>query len=178
MKLLDTQQSRLQRGFTKNVPPTNAGLIFTEMIAEAEDEKYPLYAVFIDASKAFDVVWHASLLRRLHESGITENDWKILDNWYKGLKSRVKWDGNLSRLFNEEQGVRQGGILFPFFYKAFINPLLKSFEDENLGAAIGTIHVGSPTCADDILLLSKSLFELQTMILIQEDYANSERYFI
>ena len=176
--ILDMKQSKLQRGFTKNVPPTNAGLIFTEMIAEAEDEKYPLYAVFIDASKAFDVVWHASLLRKLHESGITENDWKILDNWYKDLKSRVKWDGNLSRLFNEEQGVRQGGILSPLLYKVFINPLLKSFEKEHLGASIGSIHVGCPTCADDILLLSKSLFELQTMLIIQEDYANSERYFI
>ena len=35
-----------------------------------------------------------------------------------------------------------------------------------------------PTCADNVLLIPKSLYELQTMLLIQEDYANKERYFI
>jgi hypothetical protein len=50
-------------GFTKGVPPTNAGLLLTEAIAETLDDNFPLYFVFIDASKAFDVVWHPSLLR-------------------------------------------------------------------------------------------------------------------
>ena len=176
--ILDNQQSKLQRGFTKDVSASNAGLLLTEAIAEAKDSNHPLYAVFIDASKAFDVVWHASLLRKLHVAGVTNWDWIILDEWYKGLSSKVKWDGELSRCFREEQGVRQGGILSPLLYKVFINPLLKSFEDENLGYKIGSIHVGSPACADDVLLMSKSLTELQIMLLVQEHYANNERYFI
>ena len=176
--ILDSQQSRLQRGFTKNTPATNDGLIFTEAIADALDEGHPLYAVFIDATKAFDVVWHASLLRRLHNAGIKDNDWKILDEWYKDLTSKVKWDGSFSRIFHEEQGVRQGGILSPLLYKVFINPLLKTLEEEHLGSTIGSIHVGSPACADDILLISRSLIDLQTMLLIQEDFANSERYLL
>ena len=120
--------------------------------------------------KAFDVVWH-DFLRRLHESGITEYDWKIFDNWYKNLKCRVKWDGYFSMTFNEEQGVRQWGILSPLLYKVFLNPLLKLFENEHLVATFGSIHVGCPTCADDVLLQWKSLFELQNMLLIKEDYA-------
>ena len=101
---LDSKQSKLQRGFTKGIPPTNAGLLLTEAIAEALDDNFPLYFVFIDASKAFDVVWHAFILRRIHEAGIQDQDLKIIDEWYKDLTSRVKWDGNFSRIFNEEQG--------------------------------------------------------------------------
>lgn len=121
---------------------------------------------------------HASLLRRLHNAGIKGSDWKILDEWYKDLTWKVKWDGNFSRIFHEEQGVRQGGILSPLLYKVFINPLLKTLEEEHLGATIGSIHVGTPTCADDILLISRSLIDLQTMLFIQEDFANTERYLL
>lgn len=60
----------------------------------------------------------------------------------------------------------------------FINPLLKCLEEHKIDYKIGSIHVGTPTCADGVLLISKSLYELQTMLLIQEDYANKERYFI
>ena len=39
--------------------------MFTEALAEARDTKTTLYTVCIDASKAFDVVWHNSMLRKL-----------------------------------------------------------------------------------------------------------------
>ena len=48
-----------------------AALLFTEAIAEARDTRSPLYTACIDASKAFDVVWHKSLLRKLYNSGLT-----------------------------------------------------------------------------------------------------------
>jgi hypothetical protein len=38
------------------------------------DDNFPLYFVFIDASKAFDVVWHEFTLRRIHEAGIQDQD--------------------------------------------------------------------------------------------------------
>ena len=62
-KILPTlreKQNELQRGFTKDVAPTNAALLLTEAISKYE----PVYTCFVDASKAFDVVWHSSMLRR------------------------------------------------------------------------------------------------------------------
>jgi hypothetical protein len=47
-------------------------------IKRPQDGNYPLYAVFIDISKAFDVVWHASLLRKLHIAEVKDGDWKII----------------------------------------------------------------------------------------------------
>ncbi|CAC5371684.1 unnamed protein product [Mytilus coruscus] len=100
-----------------------------------------------------------------------DKDWKILDDWYIELTSKVSGDGYFSKLFEEEQGVRQGVTLSPLLYK-----LLNSFEDEHIGANICSIHEESPTCADDVSLLSKRLFELQTMLLMQEHYY--ERYIL
>jgi hypothetical protein len=68
--------------------------------------------------------------------------------------------------------------LSPLLYKGFSNPLLKTLEDEHPGMRIGSVHIASPTCADDILLISKSIFELQSMLLVQEHFANCERYLI
>ncbi|KAK3102589.1 hypothetical protein FSP39_012434 [Pinctada imbricata] len=174
--LLTSQQNDLQSGFTKNTSPVYAGLILTEALAEAMDTKQTLYAGFLDASKAFDVVWHDSMLRKLYIQGLEGTDWLLLKNWYTGMRSKVKWGGGYSSAFLESQGVRQGGIWSPTAYKMFINPALDLYETYHLGFKIGSVHLGSPTCADDELLLSTKYQELRTMVNIQETYANRERY--
>ena len=68
--MLNTAQNRLQRGFTKDVSPGFGSLLLTEAIAESVDVGKPLYVAFIDASKAFDVVWHDSMLVELHDAGL------------------------------------------------------------------------------------------------------------
>ena len=175
---LEQLQNNLQRGFTKHTSPVYAGLLLTEAIAEAIDQKNPLFAAYLDASKAFDVVWHDSMLRKLYLCGLQGKDWLLMKDWYSNMESMVKWEGSLSKPFQEFQGVRQGGIWSPTAYKMFINPALDLFEKHQLGFKIGTIPMGSPTCADDELLLSKQYFELTSMLKIQENYANKERYML
>ena len=106
---INNNQSGLQRGFIKRVSPIYASLLLSEAIAEAKDCKKPLYAAFIDASKAFDVVWLSSMLCKLHKYGIDGACWMLLHDWYQNLSSKVKWCGQLSEPFPESQGVRQWG---------------------------------------------------------------------
>ncbi|CAC5385374.1 unnamed protein product [Mytilus coruscus] len=89
-----------------------------------------------------------------------------------------KWDGQFSRAFDEQQGVTQGGILSPTLYKLYITPLLDWYQNKHLGFRIGTIHAASPECADDIVLLTEDAISLQTMLNLQETFANKDRYFI
>lgn len=58
---LGPQLNKQQRGFC-NASSINTAYILSEVIADAKDENRPLHVTFLDASKAFDVVWHNSLL--------------------------------------------------------------------------------------------------------------------
>ncbi|XP_069109298.1 uncharacterized protein [Argopecten irradians] len=74
------------------------------------------------------------------------------------------------------QGVRQGGCWSPTAYKMFINLLLALLEINDLECKIGSIHVGTPTCADDIVLLCDDPCELLVMLHLQGNFAARERY--
>ena len=56
-------QHPLQYGFTKSQSPVVAVLVVTEAIADALDQKKPLFILTLDVRKAFDVVCQDSLLR-------------------------------------------------------------------------------------------------------------------
>ena len=61
----ETKYSCLQRGFTSNTTSLSADLLVSELMTDAKDAGKNLFLASLDASKAFDVVNHASLLRRL-----------------------------------------------------------------------------------------------------------------
>ena len=130
----------------------------------------------MDATKVFDVVWHSSMLFKLFNYGVKDTTWLLLHDWYKNLTSKVKWIGEYSNSFTETQGVRQGGIWSPMMYKLFINPLLCDLEKSGYGLRIGNYCCGTPTCADDLLLLSDSPSDLTTMMKSVQDYASKEHY--
>ena len=74
---LEALQNPLRKGFTKGTSAAIAALLFIEAIAEARDTKSPLCVACIDASKAFGVVWHNSLLRKLYNLGLTGTNWNL-----------------------------------------------------------------------------------------------------
>ncbi|VDI60447.1 Hypothetical predicted protein [Mytilus galloprovincialis] len=143
---------------------------------EAKKRKSSLYIALMDARKAFDILWHLGLLREMHKTGLEGNNWLFFENWYTELTSKVKWKGELSHQIIEQQGVRQGGIWSPSAYKIFVNSLLTTFEENQIGATIGSIYCGIPTVADDVTLITTDPYELQTMLDIQSSFANKNRY--
>ena len=78
-------QSSQQRGFTDSSSSNMAALLVTEVLAETKDRGQPLYITYLDASKAFDVTWHASVFTKLLERGIHGNMWCTLRDWYIDL---------------------------------------------------------------------------------------------
>ncbi|MEW8562218.1 MAG: hypothetical protein AB2541_08940, partial [Candidatus Thiodiazotropha sp.] len=75
-------QSRLQRGFTKKSSSVNAALLISEVQNEAKDRGEFLTLVTLDAAKAFDVVWQASLLRKIYHEGVDGTLWVTLSCMY------------------------------------------------------------------------------------------------
>ncbi len=142
----------------------------------AEELGVTLYAGFLDAKSAFDVVWTGSLLRRLNAAGIQGPDWLVIKSLHEGASSAVKWKGEISDKFNISQGVRQGGVLSTLEYKEFVNPLLHLLSDSGAGSKIGTIDCCAPTCADDITVLADSPEKLQLLLNIVHNYSIQEQY--
>ena len=132
-----------------------AGLIITEAYAEAKDKNEPLIMQTLDAEKAFDVVWHDSLLRKLYKDGVRGDLWLLVKSLHTDSHTIVKWHGEHTQPILIEQGIRQGAKLSTLMYKRFNNDLLNQLQNAPEGMKIGNVDVTSPTCADDIALLSQ-----------------------
>ncbi|CAC5364480.1 unnamed protein product [Mytilus coruscus] len=145
-----SQKKKEVKGFTQGEIPLVAALILTELHTEAKENGDPLVIALTDAKSAFDVVSHDGLLREMNKAGLCGDNWLLFKDWYKGLNSNIKWQGQTSRTFLESQGVRQGGVWSPTAYKIFINSLLTTLETYRIGSHIGSIYVGVPSVADYI----------------------------
>ena len=60
----------------------------------------------------------------------------------------------ISQQFEEGQGIRQGGANSSHVFKGKANPFLKLMEESGIGNHVGSIYMGTPTCADDVALLA------------------------
>lgn len=96
----------------------------THLWSEALEKNGEAIAVSLDVSKAFDRVWHDSLLSKLPAYGISPS----LTNWVKDFLSdrslRVVVDGCSSEPMTTNAGVPQGSVLSATLFLLHINDLL------------------------------------------------------
>ena len=175
-EILAKTQNPLQRGFSEQASSTNTAFFLTEAVAEARDQKTPLYLTLLDASKAFDIIWHASMLVALYWQGIRGDVWTMAASAYQNMSSKIRWNGSTSRTIIEGQGIRQGCLQSPEHFKARCNSLLNTLSASEHGFRIGSIPVGVPTCADDMALISSSLLGMQVMLDVAAQDASIEKY--
>ena len=167
----------LQFGFTKDKSPTMAALVATEVQAENKDLGKPTYMASLDTQKAFDVVWQDSLAIRLFTSKPVET-WKAHMLLLENTNLQVRQGPDLSAPFKVDQGVGQGKILSTKNYKEYIDPSLKIYKTSRAGCFIGIYYVGTPTCADDVLLITSSPEDLQYLLNIAYEFSRQERFII
>jgi hypothetical protein len=158
------RQCPLQRGFSRGVSPSYAALLVEEAINEAKDLAHPLAMATLDAEKAFDVVWHDGLIRKLFHLGIPTHLLQIISQLQTEATSCVQWNQDISEEFQVLQGIRQGAKLSPLLYKIFVDNAISLLHENQVGASIGCIHVGVPTVADDIAIVADSPVDLQTAL--------------
>ena len=116
----------------------------------------------LDISKAFDRVNHHALFLKLIDRGAPMNFIFVLHNWYSNSYCSVKWGGAISDSFQLSAGVRQGGVLSPILFSVFVNEILVKLDSR--GCRVLGLSMGSFMYADDLVLLSSSVTELQDMV--------------
>ena len=171
-------QNKLQFGFSYGRSPSMCSLIISEASSESRATKTPLGTAAEDARKAFDVVHQNILKKKLYHADVPKKIWRLVDDLYTGGTEQFRYKGELSAPYTIKQGVKQGGVDSPPLYKLYIHNMLQQLEDKGIGLHIGPIYLGSPTCADDVELLSneKSGFERQRMLGITKHYSQSHKY--
>ena len=84
--------------------------------------------IYIDFSKAFDVVSHCKLFARLQSYGVNGNLLQWLRNFFTGRTHKTKVCSSLSDQADLVGGVVQGSGIGPIMFIIFINELVEILE--------------------------------------------------
>ena len=114
----------------------------------------------IDLSKAFDKVNHHALFIKLMKRHIPVCLLELLEFWLSNSWSCIKWFDVYSPFFNICFGVRQGSVLSPLLFAVYLNDLVDGRYNGRHSFVI--------LYADDILILTSSLTELQRLLHVCE----------
>ena len=127
--------------------------------------------LLLDASKAFDRIEYASLFNQIRSRNMCPVVLRLIMNMYILQKMQVRLSNSLSNKFTVGNGVKQGRVLSPILFTVYIDNLIETLKQRNVGCKIGNKFLGVFGYADDLTLLCPTLSGLREMLNICEDYA-------
>lgn len=112
-----------QHGFLPKKSTASNLIGFITDISGALDDGEEVHAVYTDFSKAFDLIDHALLLKKLSAMGIHGSLLRWCESYLQNRSQLVMIRGYMSRSKIIPTGVPQGSHLGPLFFLIFINDL-------------------------------------------------------
>ena len=91
---------------------------------------------FVDVRKAFDRANFWGILNLLLRKNINPYIISVIEHWFKIGSAQIRWNNILSEPVLLAAGVRQGGVLSPLLFSAFLDPLLDALEKARMGCFI------------------------------------------
>ncbi|XP_045449070.1 uncharacterized protein LOC123657593 [Melitaea cinxia] len=161
-----------QFGFRPGLSTESAVLCLKHTVQYYTNRNTPVYACFLDLSKAFDLVSYNKLWHKLKtETTLPEGLIRLLKYWYGNQNNIISWAGSLSEPYRLECGVRQGGVTSPKLFSLYVNRLIEELSSTKVGCSIDGTFVNNISYADDMVLLSPSIKALRKLLGICERYA-------
>ena len=162
--------SNLQFAFKECHGTNMCTSVVKEIIAHYNVSGSPVYACFVDASKAFDKIYLGKLFTILIKRDISAIFIRLLLDSYLRQSINANLSNILSDSFASTNGVRQG----PFCHLCCLiyTYIVVNFENSDIGCHIGCYYVGSIGYADDVTLLCPTRHGLQKMLNICETFGS------
>ena len=162
--------SDLQFAYKPKHSTVMCSLAMKEVVRHYHNHKGEVYAVLIDASKAFDRVHFDKIFEILQQKNLPNCVIRLLIDMYLRQEVRTSWQGAKSEPFFTSNGVRQGGVLSPVLFTLYMDILLKRLEDSGIGCMVGSEYFGGLCYADDVTVLAPNLSALQKMLITCEQF--------
>jgi len=122
----------------------------------------------LDLSKAFDKMNHHGLFITLMKRRVPVNLLVLFEHWFNTCFTCVKWSSCYSAFFKLCCGVRQGGVLSPYFFAIYIDSLVHRVKSLTIGCVIHSVNFSILLYADDILLLAPTVTALKQLLIVCE----------
>jgi len=75
--------------------------------------------------------------------------------WFRISETCVRWGSYDSHFFKLTAGVRQGGVLSPYFFAIFVDDIVRQIIDCNVGCYFRNMCVSIFLYADDIICFAR-----------------------
>lgn len=153
-KILSTRQ----HGFIKKKSTETAMLEFINTLYNELNNGKKCIGVFMDLSKAFDLVDHKILLGKLNNYGIRGKTLDWLSSYLKGRSLTVEVQGQRLGSMVIDRGVPQGSVLGPLLFVIYVNDLLLTVGKSNtVMYADDTSFLIAEDSTESLLLSTQSL---------------------
>ena len=122
-----------------------------------------MHIAFVDFQKAFDTIGHNYLWKAMKNQGYTAENIEIIKEMYNNTRAYVHTDVEGNE-FEIERGVKQGDPLSSVLFNIALQEIFRGLNWEEKGIKVNGKYLSHLRFADDIVILSNTKGELETMM--------------
>jgi hypothetical protein len=163
---LETEFREEQAGFRRGRSTVEQIFALRQIIEKKWEFGRAVYLAFVDLEKAYDSVWREGMWRMAEHYGVAMRVVTILRNWYRGVCSCVRVEGECSEYFEVGTGLRQGCVMSPTLFNIYMDRMMRKVVEGNAGGGLelGEERLTDLDFADDVALLADSWMALALML--------------